>query len=101
MEYLIPLPEDRITLTHDSGLVGDAAEAQAEAQRDKIIEFARAIHNENRHERYVAVEVWYQSSGPDDFDAVQVDLSNNTIVGTLPPYDEVDPDWKAKREALT
>ncbi len=101
MKYRIPDPAHRITLDHNGALNGtDEGYAQGQAQNKRIISFAREIGGTARH---VPVEVFYQrtdvdaASTEDDFDAVLVDSTRGVIIGTLPPYDEIDPDWRSKR----
>lgn len=101
MLYRIPNPAHRISLEHDSSLDGtDAGFEQGQAQNKRIISFARDIGGTARH---VPVEVFYQrtdidaASTEDDFDAVLVDTTKGIIIGTLPSYDEIDPEWRSKR----
>jgi hypothetical protein len=102
MQQRIPDPAHRITLAHDGALNGtDEGFAQGQAQNARIVAFAREVGGTAG---LVPVEVLYQrtddpsrSSTEVDFDAVLVDTMKGTIVQTLPPYSEIDPDWEAKR----
>lgn len=103
MNYTVPPPEHRIVLHHDNLLEGVEHEAQVKEQNDQIVKFAQTIAGLFHIDRYVDLEVWYvslgrnQVSSEDDFDAVRVDIAEEKIIGTLPPYDEIDPDWRSKR----
>jgi hypothetical protein len=102
MKFRIPNPDHRILLEHDGSLNGtDDGFEQGQGQNARIISFAREVGGTARH---VPVEVFYaRSDKPDastteaDFDAVLVDTTKGEIVSTLPPYDEIDPDWRSKR----
>lgn len=97
MQYTIPDPTHRLYLDH--AIDSAEPEAQAEQQNERIVDFARALPPA---ERLVPVEVFYSRDNGDvsteaNFDAVLVDTVAGEIVGTLPPYDEIDPDWRSKR----
>lgn len=105
MDYTVPNPEHRVTIPTDSYLVKGSEEsfAQGQDQNRQIIEYAKSLGLEDR---YVSVEVFYKSNfGPahstseENYDAVVVDTEEGKIIETLPPYDEIDPDWQSKREA--
>jgi hypothetical protein len=102
-EHELTIPRVKIGLSHDLD-EGDVIKQGAE-QNHHII--ARAIQ-EGGGERFVGVEIWYQAESDGkvdptrtttekDFDAVLVDTELGVIVGTYPPYDQVDPDWRSKR----
>lgn len=101
MDYKIPQPGHRITLEHDGALNGtDEGFVQGQEQNQQIIQLAQALAKElGTEEQYLSIEVWYKRTDIDaettenDFDAVQVDVLNGTVVGTLPPYSEIDPKW--------
>jgi hypothetical protein len=96
------IPTDRIVLDHTRGLDHDAAEAQAKAQLAEIHAFAKSRASEFATTH--PVEIVYKhpvDPSPDpateaSFDAVLVDLATGAME-TMPPYDEIDPDWRAKR----
>ncbi|QJU54322.1 hypothetical protein SCB71_14345 [Herbiconiux sp. KACC 21604] len=101
MKYTIPDLTHRLSLEHDGSLNGtDDGFEQGQAQNARIIAFAREVGGTDR---FVGVEVFYQRTDIDaastdaDFDAVLVDTADGVIVDTLPPYDEIDPDWRTKR----
>lgn len=101
MDYKIPQDGHRITLEHDGSINGtDEGFAQGQLQNEQIIQLAQALAKElGTDEKFLSIEVWYKRTDVDkettenDFDAVQVDVENGLIVGTLPPYSEIDPKW--------
>lgn len=100
-KHTIPEPGHRVFVAHDSSLTGDEATAQTAAQTDTIVGVARQLAG---RKRYVAVEVFYQctdrpelSTSEGDFAAVLVDTKDGVILEELPPYDEIDPEWRSER----
>lgn len=105
MDYSIPPATHRLELSHDPTILVDSeADARVKEQNKKIIEFAENVRLEEDLDRYVFIEVWYnrpdrdeRSDTSDSFDALVIDTEEGKIIGTLPPYDSIDPDWKEKR----
>jgi len=96
------IPTDRIVLDHVKDLDPTVAHLQATQQLEAIRVFARETAPEGATAH--SVEIVYkhpfadepEPEAVDTHDAVRVDLETGDME-TLPPYDEIDPDWRAKR----
>lgn len=96
------IPTDRIVIDHVRGLDHDRAEVQAKRQLAEIHAFARS--RASGFATAHPVEVVYKdpsAAEPDpkteaSFDALLVDLATGAME-TMPPFDEIDPEWRAKR----